>query len=101
VSLSWEDTSDNEDGFQIERRVGPSGEFASLATTDKDVPDYTDGDVEASTLYCYRVRAANADGPSDFTTEECATTPSAGGLEITGFSLLWSSAMDRISGWFG
>jgi len=64
VELSWSDNSQNESGFEIERRA-PDGEFEAIATVLADVAEYTD-DTAAGT-YEYRVRAFNEFGYSGYT----------------------------------
>ena len=42
LTLSWNDASDNEDGFGIERRSGTSGAFQHIASVSSNVSTYTD-----------------------------------------------------------
>ena len=64
VDLEWTDNSDNELGFEIERKpIG--GEFEGVWTVFADVNKWTD-DVEAG-AYEYRVRAIGVDGYSGYT----------------------------------
>ncbi len=62
VDLVWTDTSDNETGFKIERKIGDTGDYQSVYLTAN--PYYSDSD----TLYCvacyYRVKAYNNSGDS-------------------------------------
>lgn len=68
LTIEWEDNSDNEDAFYIERKpVG--GEFATIATVGADVTTYSDPAVEVNIQYTYRVRAGNSSGPSGYTNE--------------------------------
>jgi len=41
ASLSWADLSDNETSFRVERKVGSSGAFATLASVAANVTNYT------------------------------------------------------------
>jgi hypothetical protein len=75
VDLAWTDMSANEDGFDVERREGQNGTFAVIAQTAPDATAYSDAGLLASTEYCYRVSAFNADGSSAPTGIECVTTP--------------------------
>lgn len=56
VSLSWQDMSDNETNFLIERKK-PGENYTQLISTDKDTINYIDNTVEPGVEYCYRVRA--------------------------------------------
>ena len=60
VLLTWEDRSDNEDGFRIYRE-----DFeANIALTRANVQVYRDEDVACGNTYRYYVVAFNASGPS-------------------------------------
>ncbi|MGE0682891.1 MAG: Ig-like domain-containing protein, partial [Candidatus Binatia bacterium] len=73
LTLTWTDTSNNEDGFKIERKAGITGAFAQLATVGANATSYADGSVINGTTYCYRVRAHNTAGDSGYTNEACST----------------------------
>ena len=75
VDLQWSDNSNNETSFNIYRRTGTSGSFTLLYSTAVNVARYTDNTVVASTLYYYRVKAANSAGESNYS-EASVTTPS-------------------------
>jgi hypothetical protein len=75
VNLSWQDTSSNESGFQIERRGGSDGSFSSIATVGVNTNRYSDNTALANTLYTYRIRAFNVTGPSSYSSEASVTTP--------------------------
>lgn len=65
VDLSWEDRSDNETGFEIERAI--EGEaFRILHKTGADVESFSDEDVTPGGVYAYRVRAVNDDRRSAY-----------------------------------
>lgn len=74
ITVSWKDNSNNEDGFEIQRRTGTSGSYVSLGKTAANVQSFMDAGLNFSTLYCYRVRAFNANGNSNFSNEACAST---------------------------
>lgn len=69
VTLAWEDTSPNEKGFQIEKRIGPDGQFFHLAEVGPNITTYTDADVVSGQLYFYRVRSFNEYGHSPYSQE--------------------------------
>ncbi len=63
--------------YLVERAFGSGGRFSEIATVPYSrTPSYDDNGRSAGTEYCYRVRARNAGGTSDFSRADCATTQS-------------------------
>ena len=62
VSLAWKDNSNNEGGFQIERKTGSNRQL--LTTVAANAKTYSDAAAARRTTYTYRVRALNAAGGS-------------------------------------
>ena len=75
INLSWQDNSDGEEGFRVQRRVDGSSAWIDIGTTDANVTTYSDTGLEPTTIYNYRVRAYRQDVTSDFSNEAQATTP--------------------------
>ncbi len=73
IELAWDDNSNIEDGFAIERHDGV-GNFAEIATVGGDVTNFTDAGLSPNTTYTYRVNAFNNGGDSGFSNEASATT---------------------------
>ncbi|HED03156.1 MAG TPA: hypothetical protein ENI60_00055, partial [Candidatus Fraserbacteria bacterium] len=73
IELKWKDNSDDESGFQLERRL-PPGDFSLIESTAANVTGFTDKGLKPATTYCYRVRAVNDGGQSEFSNIVCATT---------------------------
>ena len=69
--LSWTDTSNNEDGFKIERLI--AGLVDATLTIPANASSYVDSALVAGTVYCYRVEAFNSAGGSDPSNQACAT----------------------------
>ncbi len=74
LDLSWQDNSNNENGFRIERKTGPGGVYTEIATVGANVTTYQDTGLTANTEHCYRVRAYNTGGNSGYSNEDCTTT---------------------------
>jgi hypothetical protein len=103
--LTWVDNSQNEDGFNIERKLNTNGTFSLIATVGPDVTSYVDDNLANTTTYCYRVNAFNDAGNSAYTNEACGTTPAtspppsgntistniANGTILSGSSVVWTA----------
>lgn len=74
INLSWQDNSNNENGFEIQRKQA-GGKFSKIATVWRNCTYYQDENVSANTTYYYRVRAYNINGNSSFSNIASATTP--------------------------
>lgn len=75
VALAWNDLSDNEDGFTVERCTGSGcGGFVGIAQVGAGTTNYADGTLTPLTTYAYRVRAFNAAGSSKPSNVAEATT---------------------------
>lgn len=93
INLSWDDNSGDEDNFVIERDGG--GGFSQIATVGANTTSYSDGSLNASTTYTYRVAASNTAGTSGYSNQASATTDNGGG----GCSTVTIDSNDFESGW--
>lgn len=75
IDLAWQDNSNNEDGFRIERKTGADGSWAQIATAAANATGYSNTALAQHTTYYYRVRAYSADVNSNYSNEANATTP--------------------------
>jgi|TARA_A100001391_G_scaffold155202_1_gene113011 hypothetical protein len=66
LRLEWQDNSNNEDGFEIWRRVN-EGEWLLIGATNTDVATFVDGVIPIGSVLSYRVRAWNQFGESGYT----------------------------------
>ena len=82
LSLNWTDNSGGTASFKVERKSGPAGPYAQIATTGFGVTSYVDSSVLAGSTYCYRVRAWNSGGDSEYSNEACGS-PLGGGFDLT------------------
>jgi len=78
INLTWNDNSDNEQGFNIERSTN-TGEFTQVASVGVGATSYNDNGLSAGTTYRYRVSAHNTSGTSGYSNQASATTNSGGG----------------------
>jgi len=62
VALRWDDNSNNENGFTVERKL-PGGNYISVGSLVSNATSFTDTNVFPGT-YVYRVSAFNDGGPS-------------------------------------
>ena len=78
INIIWQDNSINESGFEVHRATA-GGPFTLLFAGVLANTTYNDFAVQATTQYCYRVRAVRANGnkslSSAFSNTACATTP--------------------------
>jgi len=98
ITLTWNELSDNETMFKIERRIS-GGSFAQLTTVSANAETYVDT-VTSGITYIYRIRASNAAGDSAYSAESRVT--SGVPAVLTGFtataisqnqiSLAWTDA---------
>jgi lysophospholipase L1-like esterase len=79
ISLTWQDNSSNETGFEIYHSLTSGTGFTLLTTTGPDVTSFTHNGLNASSTHYYQVRAINGQGNSAFTSEASATTQPEGG----------------------
>jgi len=52
LQVTWSDNSNNEDGFDIERRTG-SIPFTKIASVATNVTSYRDSELASAITYCY------------------------------------------------
>jgi hypothetical protein len=108
VQLRWTDTSGNEAGFLIERRIGTNS-YVQIADVAANTTNYTDTGLSGETLYTYRVSAWNEIGESDPSSEAAVTTPvltppaapsalSATALSSSSIGLNWTDGSDNEAG---
>lgn len=72
ITLSWNDNSNNEDGFKVERAANATAPFAQIAQVGANVTTYVDS--AGAPGNCYRVKAYNIAGDSGYTNVACVPT---------------------------
>jgi uncharacterized delta-60 repeat protein len=90
INLTWQDATNNEDGFKIERKTGAGGTYSEIATVGANVTNYSDNTgLSFATEYYYRVRAYNSVGNGLYSNEDATNTGCLGaqeGFETGNFS---------------
>ena len=73
IELTWNDLSDNELGFYIERSLNGLA-WTLVTSTVMNSTSYVDSDLLPSTTYKYRIQAFNSVGTSEYSNTATATT---------------------------
>jgi large repetitive protein len=74
VNITWQDNSNNETGFEIQRSVDNGVTYVPLTVTAANATSYADNGLFANAVYYYRVRANGAVNNSAFATRDSAKT---------------------------
>ena len=70
IKLSWQDNSNDETGFKIERKLMRSGDYIDIATASSNTVSWLDPTpISPGVYYYYRVRAYNEFGDSLYSNE--------------------------------
>ena len=75
ILLTWQDNSEDEEGFKIERDDGNG--FKEIAQVPANQTSYLDENLSPDTTYTYQVKAYNSAGESAYSNTAQATTLSA------------------------
>ncbi len=67
IRLTWEDTSDNERDFRVERKLVDETDWQQIAKLKSDTITFTDRGLSPGTLYEYRVRSTDRRFKSPYT----------------------------------
>lgn len=76
INLTWQDASNNETGFRVDRRTGSNGTWSQVATLGANLSSYSSTGLSPGTAYYYRVVAFNNSGSAMPSNEASATTAS-------------------------
>lgn len=57
--ISWDDNSESELGFIIERSINSENNFTAIGRTSKNITSFTDFEAEGGNTYYYRIKAHN------------------------------------------
>jgi RHS repeat-associated protein len=78
IDISWDDNSDNETGFIIERALAAQS-FAQIGVVGPGITSYASTGLTPNTQFEFRVRAANFAGNSEWSNTATAVTGSSSG----------------------
>jgi streptogramin lyase len=81
VRLSWTDNSDDETGFEIERKTGNNA-YVVIGTVGANVTSFIDTTATPASPLSYRVRAVGATGRSVYSNEAPVVVSSGGTLQV-------------------
>lgn len=80
INLIWQDQSNNEIGFEIQRKKAGENDYTTIEARKENVTYYYDKTASGGIIHYYRVRAYNLGGNSSFSTKTVtipATIPAA------------------------
>ncbi|MCM8812570.1 MAG: PA14 domain-containing protein, partial [Candidatus Omnitrophica bacterium] len=69
LRIAWQDNSDNETGFRVERKTGAAGAYAPVMTTGANTTSWLNSGLAAETEYFYRICALKSSGASEYSPE--------------------------------
>lgn len=93
ISLSWTDTSNNEDGFTLQRATG-NGAYGPLADLAANTTSFSDTNLTANYTYHYQIRGYNSDATSSFTTVTVTTLDDLTAPTITSATVVSHEQVD-------
>ena len=65
INLTWQDNSENESGFEIDRKTEADLFFRAMVTVGAAATAYSDTNLQPNTVYTYRICAFNGAGNSE------------------------------------
>lgn len=98
VTLNWQDNSNNELNFEIERSLD-NANWSVVATVDSNISYYDDGNLAVYTTYYYRVAATNQGGKSAYSNVDSVTTVQVGiqNIDKINFNLYPNPTTGRVA----
>ncbi len=82
ATLTWEDCSDNEDGFEIFQSSNPQSGFASIHKTGANVISYQVTGLNSGSRFFFKIRAFNSETYSSYTQVVEVNTPGNSGNTV-------------------
>ena len=97
ITVGWEDNSNNEDNFILERSAIDNSNFEEIVNLSANSQSFDDTGLMSETIYIYRIKAVNQFGASAYSQEaKTATLPNAPGnlaanvVSVSQIDLTWS-----------
>lgn len=87
INLYWQDNSNNEAGFELQRKKAGEGDYSTLGSQRDNYTSYYDKTATAGVVHYYKVRAFNFAGNSSFSNIINTTIPATIPAKPTG---LWA-----------
>jgi hypothetical protein len=75
ITITWQDNSEGETGFAVDRKLVSETDFSELTITDPNTVTYTDSTVVIGESYVYRVRVLGLEGGEAVSPETQPVTP--------------------------
>ncbi|MGB3464997.1 MAG: fibronectin type III domain-containing protein, partial [Cyclobacteriaceae bacterium] len=66
IRINWQDNSNNETEFRVERATGNNGQYSRVATLSANSTQFTSAGLLPNTIYRFRVSAANSSSVSSY-----------------------------------
>jgi len=89
IRLNWQDNSDNEIGFELQRKRQGEPDYTSLTVTSANMLVADDGAAVAGTTHFYRLRGYNMAGTSVFANETSTIIPTGAPYEPMNPAATW------------
>lgn len=106
IELSWNDNSDNEDGFILRRKNGSDSKFLIISLLDENVKSFTDNTLLEGKKYSYVVSAFSSSGESFISNITNKTTSLPNPVDLNGtvngdgyVELNWTDVSQNESGY--
>ena len=97
INLNWRDTSSNEIGFRVQRRLEDYTDWVPIGTVAANSATFSDVGLSPGTSYIYRVQAFNRTHSSTFSNEAPATTVAVLPPTLTRFTPATGAAGTRVT----
>ncbi len=86
INLSWQDNSNNESAFIIERSLNGINGWSTIFTSNPNVTSFSNTGLIANTNYYYRIKSENPAGESIYSAITSATTQSVVPVTLIAFN---------------
>lgn len=88
INLSWQDNSNNETAFVVERSLNGVNGWLAIFTSNSNVTSFSNIGLLANTTYYYRIKSENPAGESIYSATVSATTQSIVPVQLISFNAM-------------